>query len=215
MTDNLISGFKEFRKTAYESDGAVMPALVKDGQDPDYFIISCIDSRANPGTIFNVPPGTFFAHKAMGAIVRPHKKGTALSAALQFALHHMNVSKIIILGHTSCGAVKALASNIDDEEIAEFVNVAQKALDTAKNKTGENADTLLRQAEKEIVLQSAENLKTYPAVAKALEDGDVIIKPWLFDMSSGNILEYDKAADDFISLTGFEGSDIKEGVCCA
>lgn len=203
MPEQLLKGFKEFRDKQYDTADGLMQALLENGQDPKYFLISCIDSRANPGTIFSPAPGTFFAHKAMGAIVRPYKKGTALSAALQFSIHHMNVHTIIVLGHTDCGAIKALVDKIEDEEIAEFVQVAQEGLECAHECVGHNApkDDLLREAEKQIVLQSVENLKTYPAVAKALADGDVVIKPWLFDMSAGDILEYNAESNDFISLT--------------
>lgn len=188
MTEELIKGFEDFRHYQYEDGTALMPKLVENGQNPKYFIISCIDSRANPGTIFRAPPGTFFAHKAMGAIVRPYKKGTALSAALKFAIDHMNVDTIIVLGHTQCGAIQALIDNIEDDEISEFVSVAQNGLEKAKA-CGCSADELPGKTEKEIILQSAENLKTYPHVARALDEGRLTIKPWLFDMSAGNILE--------------------------
>lgn len=186
MTDDLLEGFATFRKEEYEGKDALMPALVSNGQDPDYFIISCIDSRTNPGKIFNAPPGTFFAHKAMGAIVRPYKKGTALAAALQFALKYNNVRKLIVLGHTGCGAVQALLNGIEDEDIAEFVNVAEKS------KCGTQ-----RATEEKIVLQSAENLKTYPSVQNAIAEGQTTIKPWLFEMETGTMWEYSDATKTF------------------
>lgn len=200
MSHTLIDGFRKFHAESYGKD-ALMRRLVRDGQKPEYFIISCIDSRSNPGTIFRPEPGTFFAHKAMGAIVRPYKQGTALSAALQFALNYNDVKEIIILGHTGCGAVKALVEKLDDEEISSFVDVAQAALDTAKTSCAGvcSHDELLRLSEEQIVLQSAENLKHYPSVAKALTENRVIIRPWLFDMESGNLLEFD--GNDFKTIT--------------
>ncbi len=73
MANLLLKGFKMFRKENYEGN-TLMKRLVKDGQSPDYFIISCIDSRSNPGTIFRPEPGTFFAHKAMARSSAPIKK---------------------------------------------------------------------------------------------------------------------------------------------
>lgn len=182
---------------------ASMPNLVREGQSPDYFIISCIDSRSNPGSIFRPPPGTFFAHKAMGAIVRPYQKGTALSAGLQFALHHNKVREVIILGHTGCGAIQALIDNIDDEEISQFIDVAQTGLSAAREKCGPDCGhaELTRHAEEEIVLQSVENLKGYPAVAEALKENRVHIRPWLFEMETGNLFEYDEETEKFETLT--------------
>jgi len=208
MANLLLKGFRLFRKENYEGN-TLMKKLVKEGQSPDYFIISCIDSRSNPGTIFRPEPGTFFAHKAMGAIVRPYKKGTALSAALQFALVHNKVKEIIVLGHTGCGAIKAMVEKIDDEEISSFINVAQAGLEKARANAGSvsTQGELLRHAEEEIVLLSAENLKSYPSVANALAEGRVIIRPWLFDMESGDLLQYNDDFKQFVPLTGNKKSE--------
>lgn len=203
MADPLLKGFQQFRKETYEGDGALMPRLVQEGQSPDYFIISCIDSRSNPGTIFRPEPGTFFAHKAMGAIVRPYKKGTALAAALQFALIHNRVKEIIILGHTGCGAIKALVEKIDDDEISSFMDVAQAGLEKAKACCAGvcTHDELLRHAEEQIVLESASNLRGYPSVAAALAENRVTIRPWLFNMSNGNLYEYNAFEHTFLAIT--------------
>lgn len=179
MTHKLKAGFERFRKDHYDGDSPLMPYLVAEGQNPEYFIISCIDSRANPGTIFSPPPGTFFAHKAMGAIVRPYKKPTALSAGIHFALEYNKVHTIIVLGHTGCGAVDALINKLNDPEISEFIEVARHCVCDNQRKT-----------EERIVLESVKNLKDYPAVARALEDGRVEIKPWLFEMETGHLLEH-------------------------
>jgi carbonic anhydrase len=208
MANSLLKGFKLFRKDNYEGN-TLMKRLVKDGQSPEYFIISCIDSRSNPGTIFRPEPGTFFAHKAMGAIVRPYKKGTALAAALQFALVHNKVKEIIVLGHTGCGAIKAMVEKIEDEEISSFINVAQEGLEKAKARCSHSSthDELLRHSEEEIVLLSAENLKSYPSVSSALAENRVVIRPWLFDMESGELFQYNTDFQEFVPLTAHKKSD--------
>jgi carbonic anhydrase len=202
MTKNLIDGFKSFRDAHYEGKNALMPYLAEKGQSPDFFIVSCIDSRGNPGTIFDAVPGTFFSHKAMGAIVRPYKKGTALSAALQFAIIHNKITDVIILGHTGCGAIKALVEQIDDEEISSFISVAQKGLERAQHLCGPTCTPpgLLRHAEEQIVLQSAENLRGYPSVAQALNENRLTIHSWIFDMTQGDILSWNVQSETFESL---------------
>ena len=203
MTQTLLEGFKAFRDDAYNGQDTLMQRLAEQGQNPDYFIISCIDSRSNPGTIFRPAPGTFLAHKAMGAIVRPYKKGTALAAALQFALLHNNVRKIVLLGHTGCGAIKALVDKINDEEISSFVDVAQEALNKARARVGKDApyEKLIRATEEQIVLQSAENLKTYPSVATLLADGSLEIVPWLFELETGTLKQFDPEARRFVAVS--------------
>lgn len=195
MPDNLLNGFKDFVTTQYDGDNPLMPYLVAEGQDPEYFIISCIDSRSHAGVIFNTPPGTFFSHKAMGAIVRPYKSGTALAAALQFALEYNNVKTIILLGHTSCGAVKALIDDIDDPEIKSFIEVAQEGLQNAKQDKSDK--TLQRRAEEHILRLSRKNIEEYPSVAKALSENRVTIKSWIFDMHEGAILQRNHDTNEF------------------
>jgi carbonic anhydrase len=208
MVHSLLKGFDSFRKDNYEGN-TLMKRLVKEGQSPDYFIISCIDSRAVPGTIFRAEPGTFFAHKSMGTIVRPYTKGSSLAAALQFALIHNKVKEIIVLGHTGCGAVKALINNIDDDEISSFINVAQKGLERARSRCGSTCThgELLGSAEEEIVLLSVENLKSYPSVAAALAEGRVNIRPWIFNMELGELFHYDDDSKKFVSLTTHKKSE--------
>ncbi|MGH1398163.1 MAG: carbonic anhydrase [Alphaproteobacteria bacterium] len=200
MTDELVKGLAEFKRYQYAEDSSLMNVLAKEGQSPRYFIISCIDSRTNPGTIFRARPGTFFAHKAMGAIVRPYKTGTALAAALQFALNYNKVDTIIVLGHTQCGAVKALAENIDDEEIASFISVVKHAHDDAEKCCSAGED-INAETEKRVVLESVENLKKYPSVAKALEEKRVTIKPWIFDIAAGDLLEHSEQSQSFETIT--------------
>lgn len=206
MPEVLLKGFQEFRKKAYEGHDPIMKKLVENGQNPDYFIISCIDSRANPGSIFNPPPGTFFAHKAMGAIVRPYQKGTALAAALQFAFHHNKVKTLIVMGHTGCGAIDALIKGIPDSEISSFLDVAQKGLHNAIKLCPEDDDShhLHRVAEEQIVLESIENLKKYPSVAEAIKENRVDIRGWLFDMEEGQIYQHNSQSNQFEILSSEE-----------
>lgn len=199
MTQDLIQGAAEFKHYHYDGDNDLMADLVTSGQDPKYFIISCIDSRCNPGTIFRAKPGIFFAHKAMGAIVRPYHQGTALAAALQFALSYNNVKTIIVLGHTQCGAMQALVQDINDPEISSFINVAKHGLNKAKEKCGDSCahNELLAYTEKEVILESTKNLKSYPSVAKALQENKIEIKSWQFDIKTGNLLEFNNTSKEF------------------
>lgn len=199
MPKNLITGFKDFLNENYECHNDLMQKLVSEGQDPEYFIVSCIDSRTHAGTIFKTKPGMFFAHKSMGAIIRKYKTGTTLAASLQFALLHNNVKTIVIMGHTGCGAVQALINDVDDPEIASFIKVAQEGLDKAKQDT-DNTKTLQRLSEEHILRLSRRNIEGFPSVQKRLQKGDLKIKTWLFDMHGGALFELNTQNDQFETL---------------
>lgn len=200
MPDDLLRGFERFRKEAYFDERSIMQDLVEKGQNPNCFVISCIDSRCNPATIFKSSPGKFFTFNAMGAIVRPYETGTALSAGLQFGIEHKNIEYIILMGHTGCGAIEALVDNLEDEEIGSFITVAQQGLENAKKIT-QDGGNLYRIAEEQILLESRKNLQTYPVVQSAVAAGTVKIVTWLFDMHHGQIFEYDEDKDDFILVS--------------
>lgn len=208
MTDRLLAGFQNrFRPKAYEGKKPVMPELVSYGQTPEYFIVSCADSRCDPGTIFDAQPGVFFGFKSIGAIVRPYKTGTALAASLQFAINALKVKKLLVIGHTHCGAIKALHDGTDDPEISSFIDVAHEAMDEARkvqntdDAIDNDQESLLRLAEKQVLLASAKNLMTYPSVKNAVEAGNLQIESWMFDMEDGNILRFDPETSQFITVS--------------
>ncbi|NCT41414.1 MAG: hypothetical protein GW778_07125 [Alphaproteobacteria bacterium] len=206
MTERLLEGFKRFRGEAYKGVDPEMLRLVREGQKPEHLIMSCIDSRANPAKILDADSGAFFAFKAMGAIVRPHQSGTNLSASLHYAIEHMKVPSLVLMGHTHCGAIKALAEDIDDPEISSFVSVARLALHNAQSIVGVNAshEALLRETEQQTVLQSMRNIGQYPSVKKALSEDRLKIKGWIFDMEGGNLLEFNEASGAFENITHFD-----------
>ncbi len=204
MPQFLIDGFKKFVSTQYSGENPLMPYLVAEGQNPDYFIVSCIDSRSHAGVIFGTPPGTFFSHKSMGAIVRPYKSGTALAAALQFALKYNKVKTIILLGHTSCGAVKALIDDIDDPEISSFIAVAKEGLQNAENDTSDKS--IQRRAEEHILRLSRKNIEGYPSIAEALKEKRITIKSWIFDMHRATLCELDENTDEFKDIINDKGT---------
>lgn len=209
MTDHLLKGFEErFLPKAYRDDGAQMPELVEYGQKPDYMIISCADSRSDPGIIFDAHPGVFFGFKAIGAIVRPYKVGTALAASLQYALHYLKVPKLVLLGHTHCGAVKALHDNIEDKDLASFMDVMHDAMDKARAVAGADSDeeTILREAERQVLALSAQNLLGYPPVKEALAENRLEIELLIFDMGLGTILRYDPKTGDYAPATKAKGT---------
>lgn len=201
MTDDLIKGVQDFKYYHYLQDNDLMTTLAEEGQNPKYFIISCIDSRCNPGTIFRARPGIFFSHKAMGAIVRPYKSGTALAAALQFAITYQNIETVIVLGHTKCGAVKALVEDLDDAEIRGFIDVARHGHEKSKRDYQTN-DDILAATEKEVVLESLKNLETYPPIKSALKNKKLTMKAWQFDIMSGDLFEYNIKTKNFMILNG-------------
>ena len=80
-------------------------ALVK-GQHPDTLVITCSDSRVVPEFIFNCSLGDIFVIRTAGNVINEGELAT-----IEYAIEHLRVKHIIVLGHTHCGAVHAAIHN--------------------------------------------------------------------------------------------------------
>ena len=79
--------------------------LVK-GQHPDTLIITCSDSRVVPEYIFNASLGELFVIRTAGNVINEGELAT-----VEYAIEHLKVKRIIVLGHTHCGAIHAAINN--------------------------------------------------------------------------------------------------------
>jgi carbonic anhydrase len=76
------------------------------GQHPFALVITCSDSRVSPELIFDQGLGDLFVIRTAGNLVSEMELGS-----IQYAVEHLDVKNIIVMGHEDCGAVKALLSN--------------------------------------------------------------------------------------------------------
>ncbi|KAH7430873.1 hypothetical protein KP509_08G018300 [Ceratopteris richardii] len=82
-----------------------------EGQAPPYMIIACCDSRVDPCTVLNLPPGEAFVLRNIGNMVPAYSAQSACSSAasaIEYAVLHLKVKHLVVMGHSRCGAVKAL-----------------------------------------------------------------------------------------------------------
>ena len=81
--------------------------LVK-GQHPETLVITCSDSRVVPEIIFNCSLGDIFVIRTAGNVINEGELAT-----VEYAIEHLKVKRIVVLGHTHCGAIHA---SIHDEK---------------------------------------------------------------------------------------------------
>ena len=72
------------------------------GQHPIAVVIGCSDSRVPPEIVFDQGIGDVFVVRVAGNVCDAHEIGSA-----EYALEHLGVPLLVVLGHTSCGAVTA------------------------------------------------------------------------------------------------------------
>ena len=109
--DRLLNGYRRFRRDRWPERRQQFETLADTGQRPRALVVSCADSRVDPGMIFDAGPGELFVVRNVANLVPPFAPDKAYhgtSAALEFAVRILEVPDILVMGHAMCGGVRAL-----------------------------------------------------------------------------------------------------------
>ena len=153
---------------------------LKKGQTPEYFLISCSDSRVSPSVITQTSLGEMFVHRNIANQVSLEDE--SLSASLYYALKHLKVKKIVVKGHTDCGGVKAAWNENDEEELRGWIKGVR---DSLPEKTTKTEDISVDELTKYNVLSQVEKLKQHPVYLKY--GAGVEISGCLFHVDTGEL----------------------------
>ena len=204
MVKNLIAGFFDFQKNFFGVDNFFYKNLVRFGQKPKTIIICCSDSRVDPAILFGGRPGDLFVVRNVANLVPPYQPEDSydgVSAAIEFGVRDLGVREIVVLGHSFCGGIKALCShargedNCDRDFIKPWIKIAMPVM--IKFAKASMKDPEFHEVEKASIVNSIENLRTFPWL-KFLEDsGDLKIHGWWFDMERGALWAFDSTKKVF------------------
>ncbi len=193
----LIDGYKSFRAGQYKEEKDLFERLGTHGQNPKVMLIACADSRADPGDIFDAHPGELFVVRNVANLVPP-KDETAgyhgTSAALEFAVTGLEVEAIVVMGHESCGGIKAClagAGDTQDSYVGKWISILNDARDKIVSTTSEDGRNL--QMEYEGVRQSLRNLMSFPCVRERVEAGTLSLMGAYFSIIRGVLMFADEA----------------------
>ena len=105
----LKNGNKRFLKGHLRRDGQSRKdiARLSKGQKPHTIVLSCSDSRVPPELLFDQKLGEIFVVRTAGESLDDNAIGS-----IEYAVEHLGARAILVMGHTSCGAVKAALSTL-------------------------------------------------------------------------------------------------------
>ena len=209
VLDRLLNGIKGFQSRYYEQEPERMRELTEHGQNPKVLLISCSDSRVDPALLTRAEPGDLFVVRNVANLVPAYQTLSRVDgarAAIEYAVRHLHVEHIVVLGHARCGGIKALLGSIAGEGIeSDFIgDWVQIALDgcfhylldpegtSARPATlsAEEIDTLNQYphlTERAAIRGSLSNLATYPWIKSKLDEGQIHLHGWWFDLESGDL----------------------------
>lgn len=191
--ERIKSGFIYFKGEKYEKNPALFAELAK-GQSPKFMVFACADSRVCPSHVLGFQPGEAFVVRSVANMVPPYDKirYSSVGAAIEYAVLHLKVENIVVIGHSACGGIKALMSIPDDgptstEFIEDWVKVCLPAKAKVKAESGSAPFTeQIALCEKEAVNVSLGNLLTYPFVRDGLVKKTLALKGGYYDFVKGS-----------------------------
>lgn len=205
--DELLQRLRQFREDAFPRYRAQFKALVDDGQHPTTLFIGCSDSRLVPYLLTGTGPGELFMVRNVGALVPPccgtsdgGHHGTA--AAIEFAVLQLKVKRIIVCGHSHCGAIRALYDDVSPEAInlSAWLALARDATLPVRP----SPEALRRTEQRAIVLQ-LERLMDYPMVRRRVDAGELELHGWHYVLEDGEVHVLDIARGTFVPASERQG----------
>lgn len=229
LPDDLLARLRRFHDHTFPGAQAQFQSLVRDGQHPTILFIGCSDSRLLPYLLTGAGPGELFIVRNVGAFVPPYDgyvdspadgsrdKGHAAhqlrrwvgyhgtSAAIEFAVLNLKVSRVVVCGHSHCGAIRAAYEGVPEEAVnlKAWLSLAAEALLPVQ--PGPEA---LRRTEQRAVVLQLERLMDYPMVRRAVDAGQLTLHGWHYVIEDGEVHVFDVQAGAFLpaSVAGHSGT---------
>lgn len=202
MSDELLQRLRRFHDQTFPPHEAAFRGLVEGGQHPNTLFIGCSDSRVVPYLLTGAGPGELFIVRNVGALVPPWDgtgggesglHGTA--AAIEFAVLQLAVSRIVVCGHSHCGAMRALYEDVSPEakNLRAWLELARDAALPVRVSA-----EALRRTEQRAVLLQLERLLSYPMVRSRVEARRLSLHGWHYVIEDGEVHVFDVVQGGFV-----------------
>ena len=225
MPDELLQRLRRFHDDTFPGVQDRFQHLVEQGQHPTILFIGCSDSRLVPYLLTGTGPGELFIVRNVGAFVPPYDGGDdhlqslrdsapggpdpalgqpggrvlagyhGTSAAIEFAVLNLNVSRIVVCGHSHCGGIRALYDGAPDRapNLKAWLELGREAVLPVQV-----TPEALRRTEQRAVVLQLERLMDYPMVRERVEARSLALHGWHYVIEDGEVHVFDVRSGSFI-----------------
>ncbi|WP_298237665.1 carbonic anhydrase family protein [uncultured Algibacter sp.] len=191
--DELKAGNKRFQKSL-KVDRNLLGQVTdtSTGQYPFATILSCIDSRVSSELIFDQGIGDIFSVRIAGNFVNQDILGS-----MEFACKLAGTKLIVVLGHTSCGAVKGACDNAELGNLTSMLSKIKPAVKAIKEpedvslRNSSNIEFVNNVAEKNVNLTIQKILEDSSVLAEMHKNGEIDIIGGMYDIKTGAVTFYE------------------------
>ena len=197
---SVLRGTAEYERNVAR---LMLPTLrrLADVHAPSTMFLTCGDARIVPNVITSSGPGDLFTVRNIGNLV-----GTdgSVAAAVEFAVGMLGVREVVVCGHSSCGAMKALVGGppAGAPALASWLRHAAPSLERFRTRPHPTIEGRVPDAEWDRlalhnVLAQLDRLRTQPTVATALAAGRLRLIGMYFDVAAARVYLHDPATGGF------------------
>ena len=148
-------------------------------QHPHSVILSCLDSRVPPETVFDQGIGKIFVARVAGNIIDDNILGS-----MEFGAKIKGSKLIVVMGHTKCGAVKGAIDNAELGHLTQLVNRIKPAITGDKSKP----DEMLNETAKNNVKITIDSIfKQSEVLSGLVKEGKLKIVGAYYDIATGKV----------------------------
>jgi len=156
------------------------------GQYPHAVVLSCIDSRAPAEIIFDAGLGDLFNARIAGNIA-----DTDLVGSMEFACAVSGAKLVLVMGHTSCGAIKGACDHIELGNLSSLLKKIQPAVSSVRDLPGErnskNKDFVEAVGEANVRLTVGRIRELSPILRELENAGKIQIAGCIYDLDTGRV----------------------------
>ncbi|MCB0668713.1 MAG: carbonic anhydrase [Saprospiraceae bacterium] len=156
------------------------------GQFPFAVILSCIDSRTSAELIFDQGLGDIFSARIAGNIVNEDILGS-----MEFSCKLAGSKVIVVLGHTSCGAVKGACDHVKMGNLTVLLDKLAPAVNAEKtveaDRTSKNLDFVDKVAKINVDLAKKQILQRSDILRDMNQNGEIAIVGAMYNVDSGTV----------------------------
>jgi len=160
------------------------------GQKPHTIVITCSDSRVPPELIFNADLGELFTIRTAGNVVGEYEVGS-----VEYAADHLGSQLVVVMGHSSCGAVGAAVEGHAHGNIESIVHEIVPSVEEAK-KTESNEEAIADLAEDLNVANTIKRLRESSIIKELEESGKLKIVGAKYDIETGEVTYFEEESED-------------------
>ena len=180
--DELVAGNERFvnGKSNHPHGGVGRVAETAPHQAPFAAVVGCSDSRVPVELLFDQGIGDIFVIRTAGNNVNSEM----VMGSVDYAIEHLGVKVLLVLGHGSCGGVTGAVTEGEEEH----GNIGG-LLSTIRNDVSQyvgKADSLDAAIRHHAHVQ-VERIVAYPHVAEKIEKGELLVKQTYYDVNTGKV----------------------------